>query len=151
VPTTGQQVAWRSNPTIPDCIGFFGAYLNHDYHLSGDSNKNVVNSYIQNTSTDDHRDLSAEITRFCGAYSDDLDASLSASYGFHFDPTLWEHIAASFLQLVQRLLQRDKPLTRSPSRSKPHRKHASPSHRSLRMICAALTPPVSAGTAPNRI
>ena len=84
---------------------FFGAYLNQDYQLSGDTIEEVVDSYMQDTSAEHHSELSDEITRFCRAHPDDLDAALSASYGFHFDPSLWEHTAASFFQLVQRLLK----------------------------------------------
>jgi hypothetical protein len=86
---------------------FFGAYLNQDYQLSGDTIEEVVESYMRDTPSERHRDLSNEIDRFCLAHPDNLDAALSASYGFHFDPALWDHTAASFFQLVQRLLQSD--------------------------------------------
>jgi hypothetical protein len=91
----------------PRLDNFFGAYLNQDYQLSGETIEEVVDTYTQDTSAEYRKELSDEIARFCRAHSHDLDAALSASYGFHFDPALWDHSAASFFELVQRLLQRE--------------------------------------------
>ena len=80
---------------------FFGAYLNQDFDLSGESIEDLVRSYLKETAPARHSKMLAEIAAFRSAHAADLDRGLSESYGNDFDPEPWGHTAASFFQLVE--------------------------------------------------
>jgi hypothetical protein len=95
----------QTTSEYPELDHLFGAYLNQDYDLSGDTIEEVVRSYMQGTSGENHRRMLDEIAKFTLAHSQELDEALLARYGNDFDAALWGHTAASFFQLVESLLR----------------------------------------------
>src|SRR4051812_44972799 len=94
-----------SESKYPELDQMFGAYFNQDFDLWGDTIEEIVASYKDGTSRQQREGLLEEIDRFVGEYPDDLDAQLSARYGYDFDPVPWGHTARSFLDEVQRILR----------------------------------------------
>ena len=94
-----------STSEYPELDHLFGAYLNQDYDLSGDTIEEVVASYVQGTSAENHGRILDEIEKFEQAHSDNLDQALLLRYGNDFDPELWGHTAASFFQLLGALVR----------------------------------------------
>lgn len=88
----------------PELDQFFGAYLNQDYDLSGETIEEVVKCYKQGTSAEHRQRLAEEVGRFVEDHSDDLDAFFSARYGYDFDPALWGYTTASFFERLKQQL-----------------------------------------------
>lgn len=93
-----------STTLYPELDQLFGAYLNQDYKLWGDTLEEVVRCYKRDSNAEDNQHLLEELARFSSTHAEDLDASFLARYGFDFDPRLWSHTTASFFELVRHVL-----------------------------------------------
>ncbi|MBB5457582.1 hypothetical protein OKW30_004423 [Paraburkholderia sp. Clong3] len=77
----------KNQSTYPELGHFFGAYLNQDYDLSGDTLAEVVECYKQGTPVDAHERMLSEIERFKGEHPD-LDEAFEEAYGQDCSPDL---------------------------------------------------------------
>jgi hypothetical protein len=95
------QAEARSYPQLDHLIH---AYLNQDYEISGSTIEEVVNAYKQDREEKDRSRLLDDMQQFKRAYSSRLDEAFLESYGFDFDPGLWDLNTAEFFDLVKRTL-----------------------------------------------
>ncbi|HEY2024867.1 contact-dependent growth inhibition system immunity protein [Paraburkholderia sp.] len=89
----------------PNMYQFFGGYLNQDFDLSGDTIPAIVSCYRSECPRENHLEMIHEINSFISEHPDDLDSAFEKDYGQDFDPALWGHTTASFLEELKRLLR----------------------------------------------
>jgi hypothetical protein len=94
---------WRSK--YPQLHQLFGAYLNQDCGLWGDTLEEVIACYKRDSSPEDLREMQADIDRFIESHAEKLDATFEYLYGNDFDPELWGMTTASFFAELKRILQ----------------------------------------------
>ncbi|MGF6293744.1 contact-dependent growth inhibition system immunity protein [Paraburkholderia youngii] len=100
---TPSDKSWKTSQLIQSSVIFFGAYLNQDYELSGDTIAEVVECYKQGTPVDAHERMLSEMGRFKREHPDP-DRAFEETYGQDFSPDLWGRTAASFFEELTRLL-----------------------------------------------
>lgn len=93
-----------TSEAYPELDQFFGAYFNQDFDLSGDTVEEIVGCYVNETTAEHRGALLREIALFRARHAADLDAGLAEKYGYDFDPEPWGHTAASFFELVEKLV-----------------------------------------------
>ncbi|MCC8396600.1 hypothetical protein LJ656_28835 [Paraburkholderia sp. MMS20-SJTR3] len=89
----------------PKMYQLFGAYLNQDCKIWGDTIPEIISSYKRDCPRESHLEMIREIDSFIGEHPDDLDTAFETDYGHDFDPQLWEYTTASFLEELKRLLR----------------------------------------------
>ncbi|MBB5510307.1 contact-dependent growth inhibition system immunity protein [Paraburkholderia atlantica] len=95
----------NENPLYPELNQLFGVYLNEDCSYWGSTIEAIVGCYKRDSSTESIKGILVEIERFRKAHSDNLDTAFEEAYGSQFDPKLWSHTTASFLDKLQRVLR----------------------------------------------
>ncbi|MCC8401172.1 hypothetical protein LJ655_04555 [Paraburkholderia sp. MMS20-SJTN17] len=88
----------------PKMYQLFGAYLNQDFDLWGDTIPEVVSCYKRDCPRESHLEMINEINSFMSEHLDDLDSAFEKDYGQDFDPELWGYTTTSFLHELKRLL-----------------------------------------------
>ena len=88
----------------PELSHFFGAYLNQDYEISGDTVEEVLLCYKSETPVEAHKRMVSEIERFEVENSIHLEEMFLEMYGDDFSPALWGYTTFSFLEELKRLL-----------------------------------------------
>ncbi|MCC8396601.1 hypothetical protein LJ656_28840 [Paraburkholderia sp. MMS20-SJTR3] len=89
----------------PEMYQLFGAYLNQDCRLWGDTLFEIVSCYKSDSERAHHLELIQEIDLFISEHPEDLDAAFETDYGQDFDPELWGYTTASFLEELKRMLR----------------------------------------------
>jgi len=89
----------------PQMYSFFGAYLNQDYDLCGDTFEEVVEYFKRIKSRDRCLEMVREIDAFMAEHPDDLDSAFERDYGQEIDHTYWGYTTVSFLEDLKRLLR----------------------------------------------
>ena len=90
----------------PRMYELFGAYLNQDFDIWGNTVEEIVAHYKEDSSPGFHREMIGEINKFIGEHPLDLDAALNAEYYNGFNYKLFGYpTAASFLDDLKKLLQ----------------------------------------------
>jgi hypothetical protein len=82
----------------------FRAYFGQDFDLFGDTIPEIVSSYKRDSPQGCHHQLIEEINSFMDEHPTDLDSAFKRDYGSGFNPKLWDHTTASFLDELKRLL-----------------------------------------------
>ncbi|WP_233800976.1 contact-dependent growth inhibition system immunity protein [Paraburkholderia sp. HP33-1] len=82
----------------------FGAYLNQDSDLWGDTLEEVVSCFKRDSSPAQIQDTLAEIDKFEKETGKDLDQEFSDAYGNDFDPILWGYTTITFFDELKRIL-----------------------------------------------
>ncbi|WP_322010975.1 contact-dependent growth inhibition system immunity protein [Paraburkholderia sp. J12] len=93
----------KDKSSYPELNHFFGAYLNQDYDLAGETIEEIVECYKQGTPPDAHKRMLFEMEHFKSEYPD-LDEAFEETYGNDFSPELWGYTTASFFDELKRLL-----------------------------------------------
>ncbi|MEX3858827.1 contact-dependent growth inhibition system immunity protein [Paraburkholderia sp. BR10923] len=88
----------------PRMYELFGAYFNEDFDLWGNTISEIVSCYKNDSSTEYRKEIIDEINSFMNEHPSDLDSAFERDYGSGFDPNLWGHTTASFLDELKRLL-----------------------------------------------
>jgi hypothetical protein len=88
----------------PRMYELFGAYFNQDSDLWGDTIPEIISCYKNDSPIEYQREIINEINSFINEHPSDLDSAFERDYGSGFDPHLWGHTAASFLDELKRLL-----------------------------------------------
>ncbi|WP_316251746.1 contact-dependent growth inhibition system immunity protein [Paraburkholderia sp. UCT2] len=88
----------------PKLYQLFGAYLNQDSDLWGETIPEIVSCYRRDCPRESHLEMIHEIDSFISEHPDDLDSAFETDYGQDFDPELWGYTTASFLEELKRLL-----------------------------------------------
>jgi CdiI immunity protein len=88
----------------PRMYELFGAYFNQDFDLWGDTIPEIVSCYKKDSPPEYHREIINEIDSFVNEHPDDLDSAFERNYDSGFNPALWGHTTASFLDELKRLL-----------------------------------------------
>jgi hypothetical protein len=83
----------------------FGAYLNQDSDLWGDTLEEVVSCFKRDSSPQEIADTICEIDKFEKEAGESLDEKFYAAYGFDFNPVLWGYTTVSFFDELKGLLQ----------------------------------------------
>lgn len=83
----------------------FGAYLNQDYDIWGETIPEIVACYMGDSPPEFHAELIKEIEKFMGDHPEDLKDAFDTSYGAGFDPELWGYKVDEFLLELTRLLR----------------------------------------------
>ena len=99
------------SPRYPEFDQLFGAYLNQDYDLWGDTLDAVVGCYVRDSNPADLQALLRDIDRFEHAHPHDLDAAFLAAHGFDFDPSLWGLTTAAFFTTLRQFARTPDPGT----------------------------------------
>ncbi|WP_368622524.1 contact-dependent growth inhibition system immunity protein [Paraburkholderia sp. BR13444] len=94
----------NENPLYPELNQLFGVYLNEDCSYWGSTIEAIVGCYKGDRSTGSIKGILVEIESFWKADSYHLDAAFEEANGSQFDPKLWTHRTASFLDELKRLL-----------------------------------------------
>ncbi|WP_240162771.1 MULTISPECIES: contact-dependent growth inhibition system immunity protein [unclassified Paraburkholderia] len=82
----------------------FRAYFGQDFDLFGNTIPEIVSCYKKDNPQERHNELINEINYFMDEHPNDLDSTFETKYGTEFDPALWGHTTASFLDELKRLL-----------------------------------------------
>ncbi|ADG15596.1 conserved hypothetical protein [Paraburkholderia atlantica] len=82
----------------------FRAYFGEDFDLFGGTIPEIVSSYKRDSPREYHHQLIKEIISFMNEHPMDLDDAFKMDYGASFNPKLWGHTTASFLDELKRLL-----------------------------------------------
>jgi hypothetical protein len=90
--------------SYPQFHTLFGAYLNQDSDLWGDTLEEVVFCFKRDSAPQEIADTLLEIEKFKKETGENLDEKFYAAYGFDFNPVLWGYTTASFLDELKRLL-----------------------------------------------
>ncbi|MBB5468041.1 hypothetical protein OKW30_002545 [Paraburkholderia sp. Clong3] len=88
----------------PKLYQLFGAYLNQDSDLWGETIPEIVSCYRRDCPRESHLEMIHEIDSFINEHPDDLDSAFETDYGQDFDPELWGYTTTSFLEELKRLL-----------------------------------------------
>lgn len=89
----------------PRMYELFGAYFNQDFDLWGDTIHEIASSYKMDSPPDYHREIINEINSFMDEHPNDLDSAFERDYGPGFNPELWGHTTASFLEELKRIFR----------------------------------------------
>jgi hypothetical protein len=81
----------------------FGAYLNQDFDLWGDTLAEIVGCYKRDSPPEYHREIVGEIDSFIREHPMDLDSAFERDYGGGVDPVLWGYTTASFFDELKRI------------------------------------------------
>jgi hypothetical protein len=87
----------------PELSNFIQIYFGEDFALWGSTIAEILALYRSENDAAARSTLRNEIDRFCLDNARDLDASFESAYGLFFDPPLWGHTTASFLNELKRL------------------------------------------------
>jgi hypothetical protein len=91
----------------PRMYEIFGAYLNQDFDIWGDTVEEIVSCYKEDSSHAHHKEMIDEINCFINEHPTDLDLAFERNYNNGFNPKLWGYITtASFLDDLKKLLQK---------------------------------------------
>ncbi|MBB5419875.1 hypothetical protein QF000_003127 [Paraburkholderia atlantica] len=88
----------------PKMYQLFGAYLNEDFDIWGDTIPDIIACYKRDCPRESHLEMVHEINSFMSEHRDDLDSAFKNDYGRDFSPELWGYTTASFLDELKRLL-----------------------------------------------
>ncbi|MBN3806865.1 hypothetical protein GXB81_28010 [Paraburkholderia sp. Ac-20336] len=94
----------ENNPSYPNLDILFGGYLNQDYHYHADSIEEIVSIYKNGITPEMRQSAIDEINRLAASCGENLDSAFYEKYGQDFNPKLWGHTTASFLDELKRLL-----------------------------------------------
>lgn len=89
----------------PRMYELFGGYFNQDFDLSGNTIPEILFCYKGDSTREDRLELIQELDSFMNEHPNDLDAAFERDYGSGFDPVLWGHTTASFLEQLKCLLR----------------------------------------------
>ncbi|WP_084170088.1 contact-dependent growth inhibition system immunity protein [Paraburkholderia ferrariae] len=84
--------------------GLIRSRFHEDFDIFGNSVEELVSSYIEKMPKSEIDALISDIDSFKADFPDTLDSEFNERYGSQFDPVLWGHTTASFLDEVKRLL-----------------------------------------------
>jgi hypothetical protein len=84
----------------------FGAYLNQDFDLWGDTLEEIVGCYKRDSLPEHHREIIGEIDLFVTEHPMDLDSAFKRGYRTGFDPVLWGYTITSFFEELKKLLSK---------------------------------------------
>jgi|SRR5579863_1389849 len=87
----------------PRMYSLFGAYLNQDFDLWGDSLEEIVGCFKRDSPPECRREIIDEINSFVAEHPMDLDSAFEKDYGGGFDPILWGYTVTSFFDELKRL------------------------------------------------
>ncbi|MCC8396597.1 hypothetical protein LJ656_28820 [Paraburkholderia sp. MMS20-SJTR3] len=93
-----------SSIRYPKMYQLFGAYLNEDSDLWGDTLPEIIFCYKRDCPRESHLELIREINSFISEHPEDLDTAFEIDYGPDFSPKLWGYTTTSFLEELKRLL-----------------------------------------------
>ncbi|APA87261.1 hypothetical protein BJG93_17130 [Paraburkholderia sprentiae WSM5005] len=88
----------------PKMYQLFGAYLNEDSDIWGDTIPEIIACYKRDCPRESHLEMVHEINSFMSEHPQDLDTAFKKDYGQDFSPKLWGYTTASFLDELKRLL-----------------------------------------------
>jgi len=86
--------------SYPHLANLFGAYLNQDYSLYGDTLEAVIDAFLQDANTQQVRQLREDVAAFRHEHRHDAEAAFAARFGADFDPALWGLGVPAFLDLL---------------------------------------------------
>jgi hypothetical protein len=78
--------------------------FHEDFDLFGNTIEELVLSFTCECTPEEIGATVAEIDQFRSDHARNLDAAFEEAFGRQFDPTLWGHTTASFLDELKRLL-----------------------------------------------
>ncbi|HEY2024818.1 contact-dependent growth inhibition system immunity protein [Paraburkholderia sp.] len=81
-----------------------GVYFNEDSDYWGNTIEELVRACTSRCTPEMIRAKVADIDRFKSDHAENLDAAFVEAFGRQFNPTLWGHTTASFLDELKRLL-----------------------------------------------
>ncbi|NML34089.1 hypothetical protein HHL14_25075 [Paraburkholderia sp. G-4-1-8] len=88
----------------PYMYQLFGAYLNEDSDIWGDTLPEIIACYKRDCPRENQLGIIDEANSFINEHPNDLDSAFKKDYGRNFSPKLWGYTTASFLEELKRLL-----------------------------------------------
>ncbi|MGF6981991.1 hypothetical protein QFZ99_001468 [Paraburkholderia atlantica] len=88
----------------PRMYKLFGAYFNEDFDLWGNTIPEIVSCYKDDSPPEYRKEIIDEINLSINEHLSNLDSAFERDYGSGFDPDLWGHTTASFLDELKLLL-----------------------------------------------
>jgi hypothetical protein len=82
----------------PRMYEIFGAHLNQDYDLWGNTIPQIVSCYKEDSQREYHHQLINEINLFMNEHPTDLDPAFENECGTGFCPKLWGYTTESFFE-----------------------------------------------------
>lgn len=89
----------------PKIYQLFGAYLNQDASMWGNTIPEIISCYKRDCPRESHLEMVREIDSFISEHPEDLDTAFEIDYGHEFSPELWGYTTVSFLEELKRLLR----------------------------------------------
>jgi len=91
--------------SYPQFHTLFGAYLNQDADLWGETLEEVVSCFTRDSSFEEIQQTLAEIEKIKKEAGGELDKIFYDAYGFDFNPILWGYTTFQFFEKLKELLK----------------------------------------------
>lgn len=88
----------------PELKHFFGAYLNQDHYLLGDSLEAVLESYVEDHMREELAALLDEVHRFVAKHADNLESAAEATFALDVELAAFGGSVRGFFETLSKCL-----------------------------------------------
>ena len=92
---------------FPKLDSLMHSHFHQDFDLIADTIKGLVADFKDTSTSEEIVNVREDIAKFLNLSDGEIESVFKESYGYDFDPALWDLTAKTFLQRLNKLLSQD--------------------------------------------